>query len=70
MNEGGNGGNVGGDGELDISAVAKFLLGAAKNWCPSVVAALAVDCSRRNFRRKPYMRVRLDILYSIAHDSC
>jgi hypothetical protein len=56
----------GGGGELDISAVAKFSLGAAKNWRPSVVAVLPMDYSRRNFWRKPYMRVPLDILYSIA----
>lgn len=48
----------------------KFMNGAAKNWRASVVDMRPVDCSRRTFLRKPYMREPQDILYCIAHDSC
>ena len=47
-----------------------FMNGAANNWRASVVDARPVDCSRRTFRRKPYMREPQVILYCIAHDSC
>ena len=46
-----------------------FSLGAAKNWCASVVQAGAVDCRRRSFLRNPDKTVCQDILYCIPHDS-
>ena len=60
---------VGGRGrEIDISAVEKNSLGAARNWRASVGQAGAVDCRRRSFLHKPDKTVHQDILYRIPHD--
>ena len=56
-------------GEIDISAVAKNSLCAARNWRTSVVQAGEMDYRRRSFLRKPDKTARQDILYRIPHDS-
>ena len=62
---------VGGRGRGDryFRSGKKNSLGAARNWCTSVVQAAAVDCRQRSFLYNPDKTMCQDIFYRIPHDS-